>query len=572
MEYLIFGICCFAFILAMICRGIYLDRKNQRIFVEKLRKDYGVLRKREYSLERFLRMDRYFRKHEEADQIDDITWNDLGMDELFKGMNHTYSSIGEEYLYYRLRNAGTSLEELNEFESLVAFFKDQEEARVSFQAYMAKLGYMGNFSLYDYLDHLDYLGERSNVSAYVRNAIFFGFCLLMPFAFSYALIGMVVMLIVNNLCYFKEKSEIEPYVISFVYILKLLDCSEKIEKNLLKDKTGNKQLQCEIQRLKSAREELKPLRKGSFWVMYGNGALGGDPAGMLLDLLKMGFHIDLIRFNRMLSFLKKHIDGVDVICTCLGKMETAVAIGAYRTDLGRKNGYCIPELREENEENGNLSIRISEGYHPLLETPIKNTIEAHRGVLLTGSNASGKSTFLKMVAINAIFAQTIHTCTAGEYQSPMFRILSSMALRDDLQGGDSYYIVEIKALKRILVSAGEGNRPVLCFVDEVLRGTNTVERIAASTEILKSLSRKNTLCFAATHDIELTELLEEQYDNYHFTEEIRDGDIEFPYLLLKGKATTRNAIKLLEIIGYDEEIISRAEKLAEKFIAERTWK
>ena len=67
----------------------------------------------------------------------------------------------------------------------------------------------------------------------------------------------------------------------------------------------------------------------------------------------------------------------------------------------------------------------------------------------------------------------------------------------------------------------------------------------------------------------LEEALDDALSN---AEEIRDGDIEFPYLLLKGKATTRNAIKLLEIIGYDEEIISRAEKLAEKFIAERTWK
>jgi DNA mismatch repair ATPase MutS len=79
-----------------------------------------------------------------------------------------------------------------------------------------------------------------------------------------------------------------------------------------------------------------------------------------------------------------------------------------------------------------------------------------------------------------------------------------MSLRDDLQGGDSYYVVEIKALKRILTAAKEPGRPVLCFVDEVLRGTNTVERIAASTQILKSFDGRAVLCFAATHDIELT--------------------------------------------------------------------
>ena len=89
----------------------------------------------------------------------------------------------------------------------------------------------------------------------------------------------------------------------------------------------------------------------------------------------------------------------------------------------------------------------------------------------------------------------------------------------------------------------------MCFVDEVLRGTNTVERIAASTQILKSLTGSNILCFAATHDIEMTDLLRDFFDNYHFEEDIRDGDVFFNYRLMKGKAATRNAIKLLEIMA-----------------------
>ena len=146
-----------------------------------------------------------------------------------------------------------------------------------------------------------------------------------------------------------------------------------------------------------------------------------------------------------------------------------------------------------------------------------------------------------------------------------------MTLRDDLAGGESYYIVEIKSLKRILNTVKEDGNPVLCFVDEVLRGTNTVERIAASTQILKSLSKSSVLCFAATHDIELTHLLEKCYNNYHFEEEIMDKDVVFHYRLLKGKATTRNAIKLLGVMGYDENIIQEAETLAEKFLEEGSW-
>ena len=185
----------------------------------------------------------------------------------------------------------------------------------------------------------------------------------------------------------------------------------------------------------------------------------------------------------------------------------------------------------------------------------------------------GKSTFLKTVAINAILAQTINTCTADGYRAPFYRIYSSMALRDHLESGESYYIVEIKALKRILEEAEKiSGLPVLCFVDEVLRGTNTVESIAASTQILKSLGKKQILCFAATHDIELTDLLDNYYLNYHFEEEVRDGDIFFPYRLFPGKATTRNAIRLLELIGYDETIITQANRMAEEFVENGYWK
>ncbi len=146
-----------------------------------------------------------------------------------------------------------------------------------------------------------------------------------------------------------------------------------------------------------------------------------------------------------------------------------------------------------------------------------------------------------------------------------------MALRDDIASGESYYIVEIKALKRILDAASTGTSPVLCFVDEVLRGTNTIERIAASTQILKTLSRSNILCFAATHDIELTEILQEDFANYHFEEDVRDGDVFFNYKLQTGKATTRNAIKLLALMGYEQEIIEKATAQAEHFAATGAW-
>ena len=199
-----------------------------------------------------------------------------------------------------------------------------------------------------------------------------------------------------------------------------------------------------------------------------------------------------------------------------------------------------------------------------------NSISVSGGVLITGSNASGKSTFLKNVAINAIFAQTIYTCTAQSYRANMMKVLTSMALRDNLQGGESYYIVEIKSLKRILEESRK-KEPMLCIVDEVLRGTNTIERIAASSRILRFLDCPWVISFAATHDIELSYILEGIYENYHFEEKILENDVVFDYLLRGGRATSRNAIALLEMIGYDREIVEEARNAAAVFEKSGVW-
>ncbi|MBP3296251.1 MAG: hypothetical protein J6M27_06695, partial [Lachnospiraceae bacterium] len=192
-------------------------------------------------------------------------------------------------------------------------------------------------------------------------------------------------------------------------------------------------------------------------------------------------------------------------------------------------------------------------------------------MLLTGSNASGKSTFLKTVALNQLLSQTLYFACADEFHADFHRIYTSMSLRDDLEHQESYFMVEIRAMQRILEAGRREGAKIACFVDEVLRGTNTVERIAASTEILKYMAQQGYFCAAATHDIELTSLLEDVYENYHFSEEIKDGDVLFNYRLQEGKAQTRNAIRLLSVMGYEESIIEQAEALAETFLKEGVW-
>lgn len=251
----------------------------------------------------------------------------------------------------------------------------------------------------------------------------------------------------------------------------------------------------------------------------------------------------------------------------IGLLDSTIAVASFRQCM-QESGICEPELSVWS--GGDYVFQMENMYHPLVEDPVKNSIHAGKGVLITGSNASGKSTFLKTVAINAILAQTVYTVLADSYQGNYFAVYSSMALRDNIMGQESYYIVEIKSLKRIM-DAVNTKLPILCFVDEVLRGTNTLERIASSSMILKWIVQQNAVCFAATHDIELTHILEKFYDNYHFTENIVEGDVQFDYLLHRGRAVSRNAIKLLEVIGYSKEVTEQAKTMADAFLKDGIW-
>lgn len=557
MEYVVFVIAMAGLVLLFLIRELFNYKKSEKAFTQKLYEEYGVLQSKEYKPGQLEVISHYFKKHKEGFCIDDITWNDLNLDEVFKRMNYTHSAAGEEYLYYVLRKPCMDETELLKREKIIDFFSSHPDDRVAYQLIYNKLGRTGKYSIYDYLDYLDELGNRSNLYHYFALILLIISIGIMFVNIPFGLVAFGIIMVYNNVSYFKVKNEIDPYITSFAYIFRLLTAVRTLQEH------RTKALEEEFVLLKKCSSSMNGFKAGSFLLMS-NGRMSGsgNPLDILLDFIRMGFHLDLIKFNQMLTEVRKHIKEIDQMISIVGKIEAMIAIGEYRASLKQ---YCIPEFVKEME------ITAEGMYHPLLENPVKNNLNTKRSVLITGSNASGKSTFLKTAALNGIFAQTIHTCLADHYSGATFRIISSMSLRDDVQSGESYYMVEIRALKRIMDIIKEEGSPVLCFVDEVLRGTNTVERIAASTQILKNMSVQNCLCFAATHDIELTYLLEKIYNNYHFSEEIEEDDIYFTYKIIDGRAQTRNAIKLLGIMGFSTKIIDVAESMAGNFLETGIW-
>ncbi|MBQ6376321.1 MAG: hypothetical protein IJJ52_01650 [Lachnospiraceae bacterium] len=383
--------------------------------------------------------------------------------------------------------------------------------------------------------------------------------LLLLFVFPIAGIAVLIpSLFINFRIHLRMRDSSGPAVRAMQALLQLIRQAEALAGSRFAEKAGLKE------ELKKRVDAFSGFRRGAFLVTSG-GTVGYGIADAVLEYLKMFFHIDLIRFDAMLEAYRGHEEDALKLLELVGAVDAAIAAADYRE--------AHPEFAEPVlSEDRSAWIRAEEMVHPLLKNPTANSIEADGQVLLTGSNASGKSTFLKNVVLSAVMAQSLGIAPAKSYSAPFFRAATSMALSDNLMGGESYFIVEIRSLLRICKAAEEKDgAPLLAAIDEVLRGTNTVERVAAAAEILRSLDRENTLVFAATHDLELTYLLDGVYRNLHFRERVENGDVLFDYRLREGRAEGRNALKLLAAAGYDPEVVARAESLAARFLSDGKW-
>ena len=613
-EWIVFGAIVLVSAMIVGWRGL-LEQKKRRALAEKLiREEYGTTPGRERRREEAAVKGSYLHCIKDADIffLDDITWNDLDMDLIFQRMNYARSSAGAGELYRMLRCPVMEKDVLRERDVLADCMQEKSTLREQVSMALYEIGFTGKYALEDYLDYLNHLGKRDNIRHILMDCFYLPAAGLMVIEPALGVVLVFVVLVINIMTYFREKGEVNPYLISFAYILRMIKGAEKIKGILNRAcrsgslKTDSAEAEEVFAKYQDILEKdikaLGEFRSFSQVAMSMSNPMGGSgPLDLLFDYLKMALHLDLMKFNQMLKIVREKDAVIREMVQAVGTLDACISIAYFRASL---DGFCRPDIRE------GYGLCAEELYHPLLHDPVKNSIDTKRGVLVTGSNASGKSTFLKTVALGAVFAQTICSVPAKRWSAPFYRVMSSMALRDDLTGGESYFMVEIRALKRILDACGEkaetgiyagrkeetdgrihadetaakggGGRPecrntaqgsaaVLCFVDEVLRGTNTVERIAASSRILQSLTGEGVLCFAATHDIELTHLLEGIYENYHFEEAIENGDISFNYLLRKGRAQSRNAIRLLEVMGYEEQVIREAEALAERFLETGEW-
>ena len=541
----------------------YENYKQRKRIRRKVQRIYGNVPEREYSPGDIENISHYFRRKEnQGFYIDDITWNDLDMDKIYGQINQTVSSPGEDVLYDMIRRPLFDQREVDRREKLICFFAENKEKREEMQIMLSKVGKTWHGSLTDTILALENAPEvKTGIHFLMLGILLLNLFVLIPF---YPVPGFLLLILLStgNVIYYyagNDRARVAAFLDCFSSLLSMLDLAEKIEH------VKWPEIQEQMEAVRQGKKALEGLKKRSFFLTSKNEA-SGDPAQLILDYFRMVFHMDILTYNKTLRIAKDKTKEIMLLIDNIGELDAVISIASFRELLPL---WCRPEFTDP--EQGHISMQAEDLYHPLIREAVANSIHADSAILVTGSNASGKSTFLKNVAINSILAQTVLTCPCYSYQAPFLKVMTSMALRDDLSGGESYFIVEIRSLKRIL-DESKKEEPMLCIIDEVLRGTNTIERIAASSRILSALNQNWVLPFAATHDIELSYILDAQYRNLHFEEEVCEHEVLFNYLLKEGRAVSRNAIKLLSMLEYDPEIVREAGKAAADFEKTGTWK
>jgi hypothetical protein len=233
--------------------------------------------------------------------------------------------------------------------------------------------------------------------------------------------------------------------------------------------------------------------------------------------------------------------------------------------LGELDALCsIARLRDERPDtsvpdlvDGPLEVHAHDLVHPLVDDCVGNELALAPGMLITGSNMSGKSTLLRTVALNAILAQSIHT-TFGHWRAPLLAVRAVMRIRDDVDAGMSTYAVEVAAIGELVAAATErGPLPSLFVLDEPFHGTNPAVRVPIVVAVFEHLGARD-LVIGATHDLDVARLVSPSFERAYFAELPAGG---FDRTLHAGVAPSTNALELLARAGYPPELLARVDRV-----------
>ena len=501
--------------------------------------------------------------------LDSRTWDDLDLDDVFSALDRTESTLGQHALYHRLRTFPVA-DNLDVFEVLVSRLESDGPLRERAQTALSRLRDPHGYDLW-WLARQDAIETRPWYVLFpiltAATILLLGLALLSP-QLTPAFIGVLVINV--GVRYFTDR-RIGALAAAFRQIAPLVKTAESLRF------FGGDDVRPLVGSIQADTPSLGRLKTIARWISgdplmlpMGAGMLPimvSDVVSVVYEYLNLAFLLDANGVYFGARDLRVHHAALLRVIAAMGEVDAAISTASFRA--GRRD-WTRPRFVQPG-----ASAKLSNLRHPLLVDAVPNSVSLApgRGLLITGSNMSGKSTFLRTVGVTAVLAQTLNTCLASEYYAPVFSVRSCIGRSDDLLSGKSYYIAEVETLLG-LVEASVGSAPHLFLLDELFRGTNAVERIAAGQAVLLELvsdARRTSpnVVIAATHDGELVDLLPDSYSAFHFGDVVGPAGLIFDHQLRPGPATTRNAIALLRLHGAPQDLVRRALECAAMLDAQR---
>jgi len=477
--------------------------------------------------------------------IDDQTWSDLNMNDLYSKIERTMTNPGECILYNILRTPLLSDKILKKRNETIRLFQTNKEFREKIQIRLHRMGKQkGNGITALICEDLPPSTPFKYLFSFLALLALISI-IAVPFLWGSA--GIIVLIlplyIVNLLVTNKVRGRLLFQLASIRYLGAMIRLGERIAAFECPELADYR---AELKKATSATKKI--VRKTL--LLFPEGSVSSDIGTLLYAHIDIYFLREVRIFYAVLDEINAHKEELRSIYRLIGELDALQSAASYREGL---SGYVEPDFSGKE-----LLLEIKDARHPLLTDPVPNSITIRgKGITITGSNMAGKTTFLRTLGVNAILAQTVYTCFATSYTGNYFRIISLINEADNLIEGKSYYLMQAEHLLRMIRSS-EKETLTLCFIDEPLAGTNSSERVVASFEILRYLIDHNALVVVATHDLDLAGKLEFGFKSYHFTDDVDEQGLKFDFKLREGITSTSNAIKLLEYLDYPEDIVNRS--------------
>jgi hypothetical protein len=471
--------------------------------------------------------------------VDEKTWSDLEFPRFFKAIDTTISLIGRQYLFAQLRIYEYEKAELDDRHHTYEVLQGNRELRENIQLALRPLE----------LDSAAYIADLligPEPKRVPHGQLVLPWMLLTLVAVGSALAHLIplwlcaVPLAINVIISIKISAQLGHNVDALLGLARMLGAAKRIcaVRGAVKFSLLDR-LVSEAQKREVLRSQIKSLAAlAAVQSLYFVG--GFAVAANLLFLWKLALYVRSV--DRFAVSRAEWLSTFEMI----GAMDASIAVASF---LCRYPKHCRPDT-------GDSTIAIDNGYHAFISNPVRNSINlANRSALVTGSNMTGKTTFIKMVAMNAVLGHTLGICLADRATLPRSPVRALIRGDQSVAEGKSRYFAEAQSIRDFIAEAATGACRIF-ILDEPFSGTNTVERIAVAKAVLRAIGTRAQV-LVTTHDVELQHLLGVQFELFHFQE---NPAVEgfFDHELHSGASTQRNAIRVLERLGYPASIIEEA--------------